>query len=157
MREIFVEKGTFVVTDEGGVLLIAKSLGSTLAICLRDTSSGIIGICVPVVPKVSTPDPLLTAFDCANGLREFFKEVMEKGAKRQNIKIWLVGVGIFFEGPRELNIGAQLYTYVKNTIERNGIKIVKEHVGGSYNRTVRFSFTDGPVITIPGEDEEVVL
>ena len=155
MKTFVVTKGTYHVTNDEEVALVAKNLGSGLAICIRDQESRVFGLCYLVVPYLKEKDPEgLPSFECNSGLRAFFKEVTDVGGKREALRTWLVGIGQFLECPKELNVGIHLYSLVKKTLEKNGIAIEGEFVGGPFNKSVQFGLTLGPDVTAPGSKKE---
>ena len=154
MKEAYVSKGTYKVSKDEEMVLVAPGLGSSLALCVRDASTGVFGLWVMVVPTLREGSGDLLVFDVSRGLKLFFQALTKEGVKRDGLSCWIAGVAQFLECPKELNMGLQLYSLVKKTLEKNGIKVEKEFVGGPYNRTVRFGLISGPDVSAPGETRE---
>ena len=59
------------------------------------------------------------------------------------------------EAPKDIAIGAQVYTAVRHILKQNQIKITNEHVGGQQNRSIIFKAggVDGPEVRLEGEEE----
>lgn len=150
MTQLEVFKGDYRILKDSDETIVTKNLGSGLCVCVRDIKNGLLGLCHLVVPKASKREDSFPVFDCLEGIRIFFKALIDAGAEKQNLDIWLIGVGQFLECPKELNIGAQAYTLVKKAIEKNGLSVKGEHVGGPFNRSVSFSLENGPTVTVPG-------
>ena len=155
MKRIEVAKGTFQIVRDKEATLVAKDLGATLCICVRDASSGIIGLCSIVVPLLKQAlSEEFPSFECSRGLKAFFQALGQSGVQRESMEVWLAGVGQFMECPKEMNIGLQLYSMVKKVLEKNAIKVKGEFVGGPFNKTVRLGHDLGPEITAPGTEKE---
>ncbi len=78
--------------------------------------------------KSATPDVI-------DQLRELFKDMISKGARPQNLVIFLSGAAGFLNEPDEIALGKKLYRAVRRTLRKNGLKLKGEHVGGPLNRT----------------------
>ncbi|OCC15424.1 Chemotaxis protein CheD [Dissulfuribacter thermophilus] len=157
MKEFEVLKGDYRILKGSDETIVTKNLGSGLCVCVRDTKNGLLGLCHLVVPKASERDDSFPVFDCSEGIRIFFNTLLDRGAQRENLEIWLIGSGQFLECPNVFNIGAQNYSLVKRAIEKNGLNLKGEHVGGPFNKSVRFSLHHGPVVTVPGTKKEIML
>ncbi len=157
MKDFEVLKGDYKILENSAEIIVTKNLGSGLCVCVRDQKNGLLGLCHLVVPKSSKRDDSFPVFDCSEGVRIFLNALLDKGAQRENLEIWLIGSGQFLECPRVVNIGVQNYTLVKRAIEKNGLNLKGELVGGPFNKSVRFSMHQGPVVTIPGTKKEIML
>ena len=158
MANILVKKGYMAVSSTPGAWLEARSLGSTLCVCVRDpvaVSSGMAVIVLPSLPPADGPRNFTgMALDAAGGLAGLFRKFLGKGSKRENFNVWLVGAARFIEEPADMGLGAQVYTAVKTILQKNGVPINGEHVGGPYNRSVRMAVDRDEVdVIMPGSKE----
>lgn len=161
MEDIFIKKGAMAVSSSPDTWLEARSLGSTLCVCARDPVAVVAGMAVIALPK-----PLLNEkkdhaetsldiiLDAPGNLIRLMRGLLERGAKRENLNIWLIGAAKFMEEPPDIALGAQVYTAVRTILQGNKVMIQGEHVGGPYNRSVRMTAGGaGPNITAPGLKE----
>ncbi len=153
MEQILVKKGKTVVSDKKGARLFTVSLGSALAIAASDPVAHVSGMAVCVLPK--KVDKTSAVPGVLEQLRELFKEMISKGAKPQNLKIFLAGAAGFLSEPDELAIGKKLYKAVLVTLKKNGLKTKGEHVGGPLNRTASLH-VGGENMTITMLDEKEI-
>lgn len=138
MNRITVPKGGCGIADKETGALEASCLGSTLAICISDPAAGVSAMAVPLLPSMKDIDAGDLDAECADvtsGLKKIFKSIMDAGGNKKNLRIWLVGAGRFMDEPRELALGVQIYAAAKKILNRNGLSIHAEHVGGSFDRT----------------------
>jgi chemotaxis receptor (MCP) glutamine deamidase CheD len=158
MENIFVKKGTVAVSSSPDTWLEARSLGSTLCVCARDPVAAVAAMAVIVLPKPISDgegkDLAEVVLDAPGGLTRLIRGLLERGAKRENLGIWLVGAAKFMEEPPDMALGAQVYTAVRTILQGNKVLIQGEHVGGPYNRSVRMTAGGaGPNVTAPGLKE----
>lgn len=161
METIFVKKGAMAASSCTDTWLEARSLGSTLCVCARDPVAAVAAMAVIVLPKPLSngegdPEgiPLDVILDAPGGLIRLMRGLLERGAKRENLSIWLAGAATFMEEPPDMALGAQIYTAVRTILQGNKVLISGEHVGGPYNRSVRMTAGGaGPNVTAPGLKE----
>ena len=149
--------GQMAVVDSEDAEIEAVSLGSTVALCARDDEHGVAGMAVFAIPKlpqgmdVSQDHPVMGV---VSGLPIFIKGLQEAGAQVASLGFWIVGASQFMSAPPDLSLGSQLYSLIKGTLEKNGLKIRNEAVGGVRNRGVSISLKgDGPVIRTGRREE----
>ncbi len=153
-----LQKGEVFVTDEKQAILSAKSLGAALAACVKDPEHTVTGMAVILLPKLPSSESVtsgMEALDAVNGLQKLFRDALSLGARRETLKVWLVGATQFMEAPKDIAIGAQVYTAVRQILKQNRIKITNEHVGGQQNRSIilKAGGVDGPEVRLEGEEE----
>jgi chemotaxis receptor (MCP) glutamine deamidase CheD len=155
-----VRQGEITIARETGSILEARSLGATLAVCLSDPSTGISAAAVFVVPGktegIKIPEDM-TAVSVTSGLPMLFRQFMEAGASKAGMKIWFAGCGRFMESPPEFDLGLKLYSMAKKIIEKNGLKIAGEHVGGALNRSVTIEAGSDHITVRLADNTEVTL
>ncbi len=139
MSRITVPKGGCGITGREASEIEAQSLGATVAICISDPVTSISAMAVPLLPSVNGIDTSRLSpacIDVASSLKKVFQDIKAAGADRKNLLIWLVGAGRFMEEPKELSLGVHLYAAAKKLLQKNGLPVRAEHVGGSFDRSV---------------------
>lgn len=131
--------------------IMAKALGSGVAVCLYDEGSRAGGMVYTLFPDSRTDMKLLadeklkyvdTALECLT------KEVERLGAERE--KLWAKVIGgaqifRFANGREQENIGRRNVAAVREWLKEHQIPIKAEDTGNNFGRTVRFRMQDGNV------------
>ncbi len=159
MKITEVNKGRMVLSNDPDENLRAQSLGCCLALCVHDPATKISAMGVVVLPKVpeGADHVDLPLMEPVGGLSQLFKELLAAGARKEDMKVSLVGAARFLSEPQEIDFGVQLYKLVRKILAKNGIQIVSEHVGGPFNRTVEMNVGTGEVKLVLGGIKEVKL
>ncbi len=155
MKEILLERGGNIVSNDKNVALIAKSLGSTLAVIVTDTENSISGICQCILPKSVRRDSSLK--DVLEQLRLLFKQMIKLGSKTQNIRIMLCGAATYLEEPPDTALGVMLYKRVLAVLKQSDMKISGEHVGGPINRSVSIRVGDEKAKVLLPDNKEILI
>ncbi len=156
MNIVRVPKGGTGIAGKETPVIEASCLGSTLAICISDAANRVSGIAVPLLPSFRgrDSDGLL---DLGQGLGQLFSDFASAGGDRNKMRLWLVGAARFMEEPRELALGVQLYASAKKILEKNGLKIHAEHVGGTFDRSVRLKAGAEQITIHTSHGKEITL
>ncbi len=161
MDKIEVLKGMWRVTSDPDAVLCANSIGSALAVAVLDQENLCAGLIVTPFLKQSVLDSFgseaasYVALD--TGLPEMFKALLSIGAKKELLKVFLIGSAQFLSAPKQLCPGLLLYKAIKKLLEKNGVSITGESVGGQINRNVILSLGDGRLIVQTAIGQEVIL
>lgn len=148
------------VSNDPEAILVAPSLGASLAVGIYDRNVSVGGLLVTTFPRtaiLSEPaesEPLLGA---NSGLIQLFRQVLAAGAKRDDLLTYLAGVGQFMEAPKPLDPGPQLYRFIRGILKKNKVRVSGQHVGGPVNRSLRMNVRTGEVTVTIGGTREVVL
>jgi chemotaxis protein CheD len=149
-RNMFTAKirsGEYYVTRGGE--LIATTLGSCVAACIRDRVAGIGGINHFLLPTSTVHDrgrwegtPVSAAARYGNLAMELLiNHILAHGGKRQNLEIKVFG------GARLLNmkidIGKRNTAFVKHYLNVEGLPIAAEDLGGLYSRKLLYDSASG--------------
>lgn len=126
-------------------MLITYALGSCIGICLHDPIQKIgalIHIMLPLNMEAGRKNTMKYA---DTGIRETLKMMESKGAQRSRITAKIAGGAKMFDvGSGAIgNIGQRNIESVRMTLKREGIKLLKEDVGGSTARTLLFDVASG--------------
>ena len=131
---------------KGAGTLITYALGSCIGICLYDPQiklGALIHIMLPLNMETGRKNTMKYA---DTGIRETLKQMEAKGASRARITAKIAGGAKMFEvsgGGSLGNIGQRNIESVHMVLKREGIKLLKEDVGGNVARTVSFDVASG--------------
>ena len=126
-------------------MLITYALGSCIGICLYDQRiklGALIHIMLPLNMEAGRTNTMKYA---DTGIRETLRQMEAKGASRSRITAKIAGGAKMFEikGGSLSNIGQRNIESVHNTLKREGIKLLREEVGGTIARTLLFDVGTG--------------
>ena len=128
----------------GQGMLITYALGSCIGICLHDPVlklGALIHIMLPVNMETNRTNTMKYA---DTGLRETLRQMEAMGAKRTRITAKIAGGAKMFETGGSLgNIGQRNIESVHLNLKKEGIRLLKEDVGGSVARTLLFDVNTG--------------
>lgn len=125
--------------------LITYALGSCIGICLYDPLiklGAMIHIMLPLNMEAGRQNTMKYA---DTGIRETLKQMEAKGASRTRIVAKIAGGAKMFEvnGGSFGNIGQRNIESVHLNLKKEGIRLLKEDVGGSVARTLLFDVSNG--------------
>ena len=127
-------------------MLITYALGSCVGICLYDPVlhlAALVHVMLPLNMETGRKSPLKYA---DSGIRETLRQMEARGAKRSRITAKIAGGARMFDVPGSGslgNIGQRNIESVHMTLKREGVKLLKEDVGGSVARTLIFDAATG--------------
>ena len=130
---------------KGEGMLVTYALGSCIGICLHDPAlklGALIHIMLPINMEAGRKSPMKYA---DTGIRETLREMEARGASRARITAKIAGGAMMFkDGTGSLgNIGQRNIESVKLNLKKEGIRLLKEDVGGSVARTLLFDVNSG--------------
>ena len=130
---------------QGQGTLITYALGSCIGICLYDSKiklGAMVHIMLPMNMETGRKNTMKYA---DTGLRETLRQMEAKGASRSRITAKIAGGAKMFEvgGGALGNIGQRNIESVRMHLKREGIRLLKEDVGGSVARTLLFDVGSG--------------
>ena len=123
---------------KGEGMLVTYALGSCIGICLHDPVlklGALVHIMLPVNMEAGRKTPMKYA---DTGIRETLRLMESKGASRNRITAKIAGGAKMFEvGSSSLgNIGQRNIESVHMNLKKEGIRLLKEDVGGTVARTL---------------------
>lgn len=127
-------------------MLITYALGSCVGICLYDAGTqlaALVHVMLPLNMETGRKSPLKYA---DTGIRETLRQMEARGAKKSRITAKIAGGARMFDVPGNGslgNIGQRNIESVHMTLKREGIRLLKEDVGGSVARTLLFDASTG--------------
>jgi chemotaxis protein CheD len=147
--EIKAEKFTIGIADmkmaKGSGMLVTYALGSCIGICLYDPQvklGALIHIMLPLNLETGRTHTMKYA---DTGIRETVKMMEAKGASRARMTAKIAGGAKMFElsGGSLGNIGQRNIESVRLNLRKEGIRLLKEDVGGNVARTLLFDVSNG--------------
>ena len=143
------EKITVGIADmklaKGSGILITYALGSCIGLCFHDQRlnlGALLHIMLPLNMEAGRKNPLKYA---DTGIRETLRQMEAKGASRGRITVKIAGGAKMFEvkGGNLGNIGQRNIESVHMNLKKEGIRLLKEDVGGTVARTLLFDVVSG--------------
>nr|WP_303650008.1 chemotaxis protein CheD [Desulfobotulus pelophilus] len=146
------------VSSKPGEELITYSLGSCIGVVIYDPAVRVGGILHYMLPESSLDqekakrNPFMFA---DTGIPALFRATYTLGAKKQRMKVVIVGGAQILDQQGFFNIGKRNHMAVKKMFFRNNVIASHEDVGGCVNRTVRLNILSGDIhIKVGGEGEK---
>lgn len=130
---------------KGSGVLITYALGSCIGLCFEDPVLHL-GALLHVMLPMNMEAGRKNAFKYADtGIRETLRQMTGKGAQKSRITVKIAGGAKMFEvGSSSLgNIGQRNIESVHLNLKKEGIRLLKEDVGGSVARTLLFDVNSG--------------
>lgn len=129
--------------------LITYSLGSCIAVLIWDPKvkvAGLLHFMLPeskIDPERAKKSPYMFG-DC--GIPMLFRAAYGLGAVKDRMEVYVVGGSQLMDAGGIFNIGVRNYEIVKRLFARNGVRPVKEDIGGSVNRTISIEMATAKVL-----------
>jgi chemotaxis protein CheD len=135
----------FAVTTEGAVLT-TSGLGSCLGIGLHDDRAGVAGLIHVMLPTAPDDPPNLAKY-ADTGIDVVLQAMCAEGATADDVRAKLVGGSAMFEfDSQDEPIGERNVAVARATLDRLGVPIDAEDVGGDSGRSVRFNGETGALL-----------
>ena len=131
---------------QGEGMLITYALGSCVGICLYDPLirlAALVHVMLPLNMETNRKSPLKYA---DTGIRETLRQMEEHGGMRSRIVAKMAGGAKMFDVPGSGslgNIGQRNIESAHMVLRREGIRLLREDVGGSTARTLLFDTESG--------------
>ena len=134
------------VSNDPDSMLITYSLGSCIGIGVYDEISRAGGIAHFMLPESSLDsakakkNPYMFADTC---IPRLFKSMYQLGAKKQRMRVIVVGGAQILDSKGFFNIGKRNYMATKKIFWKNNVMINYEDVEGTVNRTLKLAIKSG--------------
>jgi chemotaxis protein CheD len=145
------------VSKEPDDMLITYSLGSCIGLVVWDPVAKVGGLLHYMLPEARLDEERAKQrpFMFANsGIPLLFKEAYKLGAKKNRLEVKAFGGAQIMDSAGVFNIGKRNYQIMRLMFEKNNIRLTKEDIGGSVNRTVSLEVGSGITrLKMPGRGE----
>ena len=132
---------------QGSGILITYALGSCIGLCFHDPRlnlGALLHVMLPLNMEAGRKNPLKYA---DTGIRETLRQLEAKGASRSRLTVKIAGGAKMFEisdkNSNLGNIGQRNIESVRMNLKKEGVRLLKEDVGGSVARTLLFDVNSG--------------
>ena len=134
------------VSNDPEAVLVTHSLGSCIGIAIYDPIATVGGMLHYMLPDSSLDGikakkrPYMFG---DTGIPLLFKDTYKLGAKKNKLKVIVVGGSQILDQKGLFNIGKRNYTLLRKMFWKNNVMVDFEDVGGSVNRTLRLEIKSG--------------
>ncbi len=136
------------VSDDPKSTLITYSLGSCIGLVIYDPVVKVGGMLHYMLPEscIDEDKARKNPYMFANtGIPALFKACYKFGAKKQRMRIAVMGGAQVLDQKGFFNIGKRNHTALRKMLFKNNVMIDYEDTGGNVNRTVRLEITTGDI------------
>jgi chemotaxis protein CheD len=148
------------VSDDIEAVLVTYSLGSCIGVAIYDTAVRVGGLLHYMLPESSLAPPKAEKnpyMFADTGIPALFKAAYKLGAKKQRMKVVVVGGSQVLYQEGFLNIGKRNDMAIRKIFHKNNVIIDYKDMGGNVNRTLRLAVRNGEVIIkTSGQGEEKI-
>lgn len=137
--------------------IVTYSLGSCIGVALWDPEVKVGALLHFMLPDSSIDKakgeqkPFMFA---DLGVPRMFKEIYKHGAKKERMKVYVVGGAQVMDNSGMFNIGKRNQMIVQKMFWKNKVAVTKEDLGGSVNRTITLNVGTGEVkLKVSGQGE----
>ena len=145
-ESVKVLPGEFFATDRD--VAIVTVLGSCVAACLRDPSTGIGGMNHFMLPRerdLANPTSTRARYG-VHAMELLINNLMRLGARRANLEAKVFGGGNVLPGVTALNVGHANALFVGEFLREESIPVIAEDLEGTLSRKVHFFPASGRVL-----------
>jgi chemotaxis protein CheD len=144
--DIVVGVGDMKVSNEPGVVLVTYSLSSCIGLAIHDSVAQVGGMLHYMLPESSLDgrkakkNPYMFG---DTGVPFLFREAYKLGAKKNRLRVIVVGGAQILDQKGLFNIGKRNYTTLRKLFWKNNVMTDFEDVGGNVNRTLKLEIKTG--------------
>ena len=134
------------VSNDPDSLVVTYSLGSCIGIGVYDKTAGAGGIAHFMLPESkldsvkARKNPYMFADTC---IPRLFKSMYQLGAKKQKMRVIVVGGAQILDSKGFFNIGKRNCMAVKKIFWKNNVMVSYKDVEGTVNRTLKLAIKSG--------------
>jgi chemotaxis protein CheD len=145
------------VSKDSKDTLITYSLGSCIGILVWDPQAKVAGLLHYMLPdsKIDAERAKKNPYMFGDtGIPMLFRNAYALGAVKERMQVYVVGGSQLMDSAGVFNIGIRTYDIVTRLFAKNGIKPLKEDIGGSVNRTISIELaTAKKLLKVSGKGE----
>lgn len=149
------------VSNDIEATLVTYSLGSCIGVAIYDSVARVGGVLHYMLPESSLDrekareNPYMFA---DTGIPALFKAAYKLGAKKQRMKVIVVGGSQVLDQKGFFNIGKRNDIAVRKMFHKNNVIIDYKDVGGTVNRTIKIAVKTGDIwLKISGKGEKKIF
>jgi len=148
------------VSSDMEATLVTYSLGSCIGIAVYDSVARVGGLLHYMLPE-SNLDPTKAKKNphmfADTGIPSLFKAAYKLGAKKQRLKVIVIGGSQILDQKGFFNIGKRNETAARKMFHKNNVIISYKDVGGVVNRTIKLAINNGDTwIKVSGKGEKKI-
>lgn len=147
-QKLIVGVGGLAVSNNEGVVLTTYSLGSCLGVTLYDPIVRAGGLLHAMLPDSAiNPEKALVqpAMFVDTGISALFRAVYELRGDKHRMQICVAGGSQFLDKSGVFNIGQRNFACLSDILQRHGLNIDAQDVGGLASRTIHLHLDTGTV------------
>lgn len=148
------------VTKDIETTLVTYSLGSCIGVAIYDSVARVGGVLHYMLPESSLDrekarkNPYMFA---DTGIPALFKAAYKLGAKKQRMKVIVVGGSQVLDQKGFFNIGKRNDIAIRKMFHKNNVIIDYKDVGGTVNRTIKIAINTGDIwLKVSGRGEKKI-
>lgn len=148
------------VSNDPSATLITYSLGSCLGIAIHDPIvqvGGLLHVMLPEAKNERDRDGFNPFKYVDSGVPLLFKECYRFGAEKKRLEVTVAGGSHILDDSSYFNIGKRNLAALRKLFWKNGVMIDREHIEGTFSRTVRLNIGTGEVRIKVGAAPEIIL
>ena len=154
MKDIDVATGE-VKKGSAGAIITAHALGSCLGVVAYNIRTGEGGIAHVMLPGCCRSGGRDNRY-ARDGIETLLEKLAPRGPNNENIRAALAGGGNVLRRPGD-QIGPNNIRSVREELERRGIEIIGESVGGANRRKIRLDLSNGILYYFEGDNSPEIL
>jgi len=148
------------VSNDMESILVTYSLGSCIGVAIYDSVARVGGLLHYMLPESildqekARKNPHMFA---DTGIPSLFKAAYKLGAKKQRLKVIIIGGSQILDQKGFFNIGKRNETAARKMFHKNNVIISYKDVGGVVNRTIKLAVNNGDTwIKVSGKGEKKI-
>lgn len=129
--------------------LITYSLGSCIGVLVWDPQAKVAGLLHYMLPdsKIDAERAKKSPYMFGDvGIPMLFRAAYGLGAVKERLQVYVVGGSQIMDSAGVFNIGVRNYDIVTRLFAKNGIRPMKEDIGGSVNRTISIELSTAKIL-----------
>lgn len=149
-----------IVSNDPEKVIVTYSLGSCLGITIYDAEARVGGMLHFMLPEseLDKSKARINPYMFADtGIPRLFKSAYELGAKKNRIRVVMVGGSQVMDQNGFFNIGKRNVMAARKIFHRNNVVIDFADTGGTTNRTIRLAVSGGKTwLKVSGQGEKEI-
>ncbi len=149
MSEVLVGISEYRTSDDPGVVLVTRALGSCMAVVVHDpvrVAGGVIHFALPessASPNQAREQPAMFA---DTGVPLLLQAMLDLGCRKESLRVILAGGGDLYDPRGIFGIGRYNHLIARKVLGREGLPIAGEEIGGARSRAARLFVATGRVV-----------